>query len=234
MYKKPEPQSALSLGCSNTPPKLDEVTLAWASAMPSCSTEKSLTRNFAPRNYPHNPEQIAEEIRVDEKGQLWWKKQIKGKGRLRIMDKPISANNGNGYERLKLNGYCYYNSTIVWCLYYGEWPKYNMIVDHINHNKRDNRKENLREVTHAENARNRKGAMSHSKSKVNGVYWCDTWNRWKASLMLNGKHINGGTYTLFEDAVEARQKLEEQYKTFGYSQLCKNLVIPDKVEGLKL
>lgn len=201
MYKKLEPQSALSLGYSNMPPKSGEVTLAWESAMPSCSTEKSSTKSYAPRNYPHTPEQIAEEIRVDEEGRLWWKKQAPG----RVLSRSIGIATKSGYPRVNFN-YTYYKAhTIAFCLYYGRWPSKGMVIDHIDRNPRNNHISNLREVSQAINSRNSKAA------KTRGITYNHVTKKWKAQLTHNYKNIYGGEYLTIDEAVNARHQLETTY-----------------------
>ena len=63
-------------------------------------------------------------------------------------------------------------------------PKGKM-VDHINGHIFDNRRENLRVVTNAQNQMNSKG-QSHS-SKYKGVYWIKKNKKWKAQIMKGGK-----------------------------------------------
>jgi hypothetical protein len=58
-------------------------------------------------------------------------------------------------------------------------PPKNMVVDHINHDKLDNREENLRIVTRQVNARNRK--------KVTGVFKRNDTGKWQAQIMHNYK-----------------------------------------------
>ena len=73
-----------------------------------------------------------------------------------------------------------------------------MQVDHINGNSLDNRRENLRICSQAENKRN----LSLSKrntSGYKGVCWAPERQRWH--VRVGGKHI--GRYHLLEDAVRA-------------------------------
>jgi hypothetical protein len=76
-----------------------------------------------------------------------------------------------------------------------------MDIDHINHNTLDNRRSNLRTITHAENLQNQTGAHSNNKSSgIRGVYWCIHRNKWRAQIKLKGKQYNLG---YFEDKYKA-------------------------------
>ena len=58
----------------------------------------------------------------------------------------------DGYLIIKVKGRQFKAHRIVWLLYYGSFP--NKEIDHINHNRLDNRIENLREATRTENNNN--------------------------------------------------------------------------------
>lgn len=80
-------------------------------------------------------------------------------------------------------------------------------VDHINHNKCDNRKCNLRECSQRENNLNRKVKPSKS-SGVTGVYKRN--DKWLASINSNGENYNKEFDTL-EEAINQRQIWEREY-----------------------
>lgn len=63
-------------------------------------------------------------------------------------------------------------------------PPDGMVCDHINGNKLDNRRANLRVCTHAENMRNR---SPYGVSQFLGVHWNKACNRWVASITSHGK-----------------------------------------------
>lgn len=65
-------------------------------------------------------------------------------------------------------------------------------VDHINGNRLDNRKSNLRLCTRTENNHNMK-LSSRNKSGAKGVY-VQSKNRLRVSIMVNGKNIYIGTF----------------------------------------
>jgi hypothetical protein len=82
----------------------------------------------------------------------------------------------------------------------------NMIVDHINGDKLDNRKENLRLCTQNENTKNaRKRASATSKYK--GVSFPKTRNKWQVQIQLNKKKMHVGYYT---DEIEAAKAYDKK------------------------
>ena len=85
-----------------------------------------------------------------------------------------------------------------------------MVVDHINHNPLDNRKENLRICTQQQNNKNQK-KKSNNTSGVIGVCWDKSRNKWAASIMYNHKNIHLGRFNTKEEAIEARKQAEIEY-----------------------
>lgn len=76
----------------------------------------------------------------------------------------------------------------------------NLVCDHINHNTFDNTDENLRLVTNADNAQNRKGAAKNSSSGVRGVSWNKSSKKWRAQVRVNNKKFYLGSYATIEEA----------------------------------
>ena len=75
-------------------------------------------------------------------------------------------------------------------------------IDHINQDKLDNRKENLRFATVAENARNSK-FRGRNTSGYKGVSFKVSKNRWLATIVVNGKHKQVGSFMGKKDAAIA-------------------------------
>ena len=85
-----------------------------------------------------------------------------------------------------------------------------MVVDHINHNILDNRKENLRICTHSQNSMNQ-SVSNRNTSGVKGVSYDKSRNKWLARITFNQKHINLGRFNTLEEAIEARKQAELEY-----------------------
>lgn len=117
--------------------------------------------------------------------------------------------NGKEYMISRIGPRAILSHRLAWFLYYGSWP--NGVVDHENHNGRDNRIVNLRDVTHAENLRNAKRSKAN-KSGVTGVYWNKVARKWHASIGggVNRKIIYLGLFSDIEVAKAARKKAEEE------------------------
>ena len=84
--------------------------------------------------------------------------------------------------------------------------------DHINHNRLDDRKINLRPVTSHQNAMNMSKKCTNT-SGVTGVRQEKTIGnpKWTASITYNYKTKWLGSYNTFDDAVKARLKTEIKY-----------------------
>lgn len=93
-------------------------------------------------------------------------------------------------------------------------PK-NMEVDHINHYTLDNRKSQLRNVTHAQNSQNRKGAQANNTSGVRGVYWHKQFGRWIATARIEGKTKYIGRFTDLSEAEEAVKQFRANNMEFS-------------------
>lgn len=88
-----------------------------------------------------------------------------------------------------------------------------MVVDHINHNPLDNRRENLRVCTNMQNQWN-KGITKKNTSGITGVY--KEGNGWRARIKVDGKTIQKRVKTK-EEAIKLRQEWEDLYfKEFKY------------------
>lgn len=101
-------------------------------------------------------------------------------------------------------------------------------VDHINHQKLDNRKCNLRIVNNSKNQMNR-SLMSNNKSGVTGVVWHKRDNIWEAYITVDYKRIYLGRFEKFEDAVKARKEAEEKY--FGEYSYDNSMKISDQLNN---
>ena len=112
--------------------------------------------------------------------------------------------NANGYLTAKRN-----NVSILLHRIVTHCPN-DMKVDHINHNKLDNRKVNLRVCTDMENSKN-KGLRKDNKSGVTGVVWNNDKNKWTVNIRCNNKRMYLGAYDDFDTAVKVRKQAEEKY-----------------------
>ena len=86
------------------------------------------------------------------------------------------------------------------------------VVDHINGDKLDNRRQNLRLCTQQQNCLNSR-LRSNNVSGVKGVYWCNKRLKWTAQISINKKTFSLGRFADFESAVQAR--LEKEKELFG-------------------
>ena len=87
----------------------------------------------------------------------------------------------------------------------------NMDVDHIKHNKNDNRKLEIRLVNKTQNMMNKSLMQSNKTSKIPDVTWDSQRSKWYSYISLYGKRVNLGLYENIEDAIVARKEAEDKY-----------------------
>lgn len=86
----------------------------------------------------------------------------------------------------------------------------NIILDHIDRNRLNCSKSNLRICSTSDNAKNI-FIPSNNTSGIIGVSWCKQWNKWRAFVCIEGKYISLGYYKDKNDAIIARLKGEKEY-----------------------
>jgi hypothetical protein len=96
------------------------------------------------------------------------------------------------YRRLKFMGRTFLEHRLVFLLHHGYLPE---VIDHINCNSRDNRIENLRAASIAENVRNAR-KLQTTASGVKGVTLHAPTKKWKVRITVDSKQLYFG---LFED-----------------------------------
>ncbi|WP_212958645.1 HNH endonuclease [Paenibacillus albilobatus] len=102
-------------------------------------------------------------------------------------------------------------STSIWMhhVVLGICPDRKKVIDHINGNPLDNRKINLRIVTHQQNIFN-KSPHRKSTSKYKGVYWYKARSKWCSKIMLDGRYRHIGYFESEREAALAYNKAAKE------------------------
>lgn len=87
-------------------------------------------------------------------------------------------------------------------------------VDHINGDPLDNRRRNLRLVTRAENAQNRR-ADARGRSRHRGVSWVAHAQKWQARVCLAGERHHLGLFASEDHAAEACRAFRAEHMPFS-------------------
>lgn len=85
-----------------------------------------------------------------------------------------------------------------------------LLVDHINGDKLDNRRSNLRLATQAENLRNRK-VHANNRTGYKGVYWHKMARKYAARIAVEKRQIWLG---LYEDPADAARAYDEAARKY--------------------
>jgi hypothetical protein len=85
-----------------------------------------------------------------------------------------------------------------------------MDTDHINGDKLDNRRENLRVCTRSQNMQNTT-RRSDNTSGYKGVDWDKENGKWRAEIKVDSRRINLGRYDSAEEAALAYDRAAREY-----------------------
>ncbi len=81
-----------------------------------------------------------------------------------LVGKPVGTYNAKSYLRIDFKGISYAGHRIIWRYHKGNWPK--GTIDHIDGNTRNNRVDNLRDISLRDNCLNKK---IHRDGKIPGA-----------------------------------------------------------------
>lgn len=99
-------------------------------------------------------------------------------------------------------------------------PNDDFDVDHIFHNKLDNRKSKLRICTRQQNIFN-STIRETNKSGTTGVWFSEDVQKWRSQITVDGKDIILGWFKDINDAIVARKQAEIKY--FGEYRYKENV-----------
>ena len=85
-------------------------------------------------------------------------------------------------------------------------------VDHINHNRKDNRIKNLRDVTRKQNQMNKK-LNPRNTTGHNGVSWYKNYKKWVAYIRIDSVRHHLG---YFENKYEAIKRVRAESSRLGF------------------
>lgn len=83
-------------------------------------------------------------------------------------------------------------------------------TDHINRNKLDNRKVNLRSVTRSQNTVNHT-AHKHNITGIKGVVWDRKLRKYRAQIGVDKKRVSLGYFDDIAEALKVRKEAEHTY-----------------------
>lgn len=151
-------------------------------------------------------EYLKSRLRYDpETGHFTWISEL-----ARWSGKRAGSSDSAGYIAIEIDGRGYKAHRLAWLYVHGRMPADQL--DHINRDKADNRIENLRECTHAENCMNR--VRKRPCGLPSGVH--RSGKRFQALIRVNGVLRSLGCYDTPDEASDVYQKARiEEFGEFA-------------------
>jgi len=127
----------------------------------------------------------------------------------------IGTKANNGYLQVKINKTLYLVHRIIWMWQYGEDPN-DFEIDHIDHNKSNNKLSNLRLVTRQ---RNQWNLPAHKTNSTGVVGVIKRGNSYQASLYM-GPEIKRlvKSFATLQEAIDWRKQMVETHRFIASSK----------------
>jgi len=109
-------------------------------------------------------------------------------------------------------------------------PEPHEVVDHINGNGLDNRRENLRITTRSGNSQNISIYNSKAKSGIRGLNWYHPRQCYRASITVNHKAIHLGYFHDIEEGKKAIEEARAKYMPFSKERMTLGVKEEDPIE----
>lgn len=121
----------------------------------------------------------------------------------------------DGYRLIRVGGRLHYAQRLAFKMMGQPVPRF---VDHINGIPSDNRWNNLRPATHAQNMANARRKKTNISSRYKGVSWVKRDRMWKARITVGRRPIQIGTF--IDEHTAARAYNAAALRFFGeYARL---------------
>ena len=154
-----------------------------------------------------NIEELKEYFKYDrDTGKLFWNKRPSNRV---IVGSEVGNYNDQGYKVCRFKGKALRVHRVVWAITKGEHPS--EFIDHINGDRGDNRIDNLRVVSNAQNLQNMKQAKGYTFHKKS--------NKFITQIAVNKEKIYLGSFDTEQEAHAAYLKAKKELHPFYVEEL---------------
>jgi hypothetical protein len=117
----------------------------------------------------------------------------------------------NGYIRIRIDRGLYFAHRLAWLYMTGEWPDHHL--DHRDGDRANNRFDNLRAATPAENHQNRAMPKTNTSGFV-GAHFDRKRRRWSGKIRVSGRLVHLGFFDTPEAAHAAYLSAKARFHKF--------------------